>query len=146
VDVNASGAVRIAGSINFKEKYALDFPRVQLVHSASGRITTRAGLDLLGVVARAGTGGCRGSKAACISGAPHAKGRGRARRYYQRRLDGAPPNGVAQSPTAAGRIISGACWRSRAVGHRGNRRPTDELREKAQENGERYAVRTAWSV
>jgi hypothetical protein len=50
-DPGASGAVHIAGSINFKQKYAPNFPRVRLAHSAPGRITSRAELESLGVVA-----------------------------------------------------------------------------------------------
>jgi len=33
-DETASGATRVAGSLNFKEKYAPNFPRVQMAHSS----------------------------------------------------------------------------------------------------------------
>lgn len=39
-DANASGATRIAGSINFKRKYAPNFPRVEILSQADG-ITER---------------------------------------------------------------------------------------------------------
>jgi hypothetical protein len=50
-DANASGAARVAGSINFKERYAPDYPVVRLVHVAPGLITSRAQLEVLGVMA-----------------------------------------------------------------------------------------------
>lgn len=50
-DVSASGATRLAGSHTLKEKYAPNFPRVQITHSAAGRVTTPAALELAGLVA-----------------------------------------------------------------------------------------------
>ena len=50
-DPTASGATRISGSVNFKEKYAPAFPCVETVHICLGRMTTRAQLQALGVVA-----------------------------------------------------------------------------------------------
>jgi hypothetical protein len=44
-DVSASGATRIAGSFNFKTKYAPEFPRVEITHSVAGRVTTPAALE-----------------------------------------------------------------------------------------------------
>jgi len=49
-DPNASGATRIAGSLNFKEKYAPEFPRVQLLEAHPGRISSCAELERLGLV------------------------------------------------------------------------------------------------
>jgi hypothetical protein len=50
-DVSASGATRIAGSLNFKDKYAPDYPRV-MIHAAQPRRMTDAGeLEGLGLVA-----------------------------------------------------------------------------------------------
>ena len=50
-DLAASGATRISGSLNFKEKYAPDFPRVETVDTSPSRVVTRAELEALGVVA-----------------------------------------------------------------------------------------------
>ncbi|HTT84910.1 MAG TPA: hypothetical protein VMF67_15650 [Rhizomicrobium sp.] len=50
-DLNASGATRIAGSFNFKDEYAPDFPCVHICEINSGRRTTPEELDQLGVVA-----------------------------------------------------------------------------------------------
>ena len=47
-----TGAVRLAGSVNFKPKYAPDFPRVAIItHAAPGLMTSRERLDELGLVA-----------------------------------------------------------------------------------------------
>jgi hypothetical protein len=50
-DPTASGATRVSGSLNFKAKYAPAFPRVETVHSSPGMVVTRADLEALGVVA-----------------------------------------------------------------------------------------------
>jgi hypothetical protein len=51
-DDTASGATRIAGSLNFKDKYAPDFPRVEIVHSSPGLMTGKDQLKGLGLVAK----------------------------------------------------------------------------------------------
>jgi hypothetical protein len=50
-DATASGATRVAGSLNFKDKYAPDFPRVRIAATQPGRTTTAAELEQLGLVA-----------------------------------------------------------------------------------------------
>jgi hypothetical protein len=50
-DLSASGATRIAGSRNFKDKYAPDFPRVKIHKTQCGHRTTCAELESLGLVA-----------------------------------------------------------------------------------------------
>lgn len=50
-DPTASGAARIAGSLNFKEKYAPDYPRVAIVHRALKRVVTTRELHALQLVA-----------------------------------------------------------------------------------------------
>jgi hypothetical protein len=52
-DVSASGATRIAGSYNFKSKYAPEFPRVEITQSVAGRVTTPAALEFAGLLAEA---------------------------------------------------------------------------------------------
>jgi hypothetical protein len=44
-DKNATGAVRIAGSLNFKTDYAPNFPMVEMTHIKPGRTVTVAELD-----------------------------------------------------------------------------------------------------
>ena len=50
-DLNATGATRISGSLNFKTEYAPSFPRVEIVHMNAGYVTTTAALDEAGFVA-----------------------------------------------------------------------------------------------
>ena len=50
-DATASGATRVAGSLNFKDKYAPEFPRVKIEQATPGRKATHAELDQLGLVA-----------------------------------------------------------------------------------------------
>lgn len=50
-DPSVSGATRIAGTTNYKRKYEPDFPTVEIVNAAPGRIGTPAQLDSLGLVA-----------------------------------------------------------------------------------------------
>jgi hypothetical protein len=51
-DLSASGATRVTGSLNFKQKYAPAFPRVETAHASPGNVVTKAQLEALGVVAR----------------------------------------------------------------------------------------------
>ena len=86
-DTTASGATRVAGSLNFKDKYAPDFPRVQIRAAHPGRQANAAELEQLGLVAapepvaaqplrippaRVSAGGSRRwpSYARCVDGAP----------------------------------------------------------------------------
>jgi hypothetical protein len=50
-DACASGATRVAGSVNFKRKYAPDFPTVRILGATPQRIVTRAELEALGLTA-----------------------------------------------------------------------------------------------
>ena len=50
-DFTASGATKIAGSLNFKDKYAPDFPRVTIREAQPGRMTSPAELERMGLVA-----------------------------------------------------------------------------------------------
>ncbi|MBW4091862.1 MAG: hypothetical protein HIU82_12265 [Proteobacteria bacterium] len=52
-DATASGATRVAGSLNFKEKYAPGFPRVTIRAAQPGRRTSIEELERLGLVAPA---------------------------------------------------------------------------------------------
>jgi hypothetical protein len=50
-DSSATGSVRLAGTSNFKTKYAGNFPKVAILDVAPGRITTPEALEALGLVA-----------------------------------------------------------------------------------------------
>jgi hypothetical protein len=50
-DLNASGATKIAGSLNFKDKYAPDFPRVAIREAQPERTTSPAELERMRLVA-----------------------------------------------------------------------------------------------
>jgi hypothetical protein len=53
-DPSASGATRVAGSMNFKRPYAPDFPTVQILEATPRRIVTREELQAAGLVAAPG--------------------------------------------------------------------------------------------
>jgi RepB DNA-primase from phage plasmid len=85
-DTKASGATRVAGSLNFKDKYAPHFPRVQIHAAQPGLRADAAELERLGLVAapepvaqplriapaRVSAAGSRKwpSYARCVDGAP----------------------------------------------------------------------------
>jgi hypothetical protein len=50
-DPSASGATRLAGSVNFKRRYAPDFPTVQILEANPRRVVTRGELEAAGLVA-----------------------------------------------------------------------------------------------
>lgn len=50
-DATASGATRVSGSLNFKDKYAPNFPRVTIREARAGHLTSAAELERLGLVA-----------------------------------------------------------------------------------------------
>ena len=52
-DLNASGSVRVAGSFNYKRKYAPNFPMVTIEEAHPGHIVTRTELEGRGLVAPA---------------------------------------------------------------------------------------------
>jgi hypothetical protein len=52
-DLHASGAVRIAGSVNFKQKYAPAFPSVRITHGSPGLVTTPSEIQELRLLAEA---------------------------------------------------------------------------------------------
>jgi hypothetical protein len=50
-DLAASGATRVAGSLNFKDKYAPDFPRVELIFTTPRLTASKEKLAHLGLIA-----------------------------------------------------------------------------------------------
>lgn len=49
-DPTASGSTRVAGSLNFKSKYAPEFPTVEVDRATPGNVVTAAALELAGLV------------------------------------------------------------------------------------------------
>ncbi|HXQ25980.1 MAG TPA: DNA-primase RepB domain-containing protein [Candidatus Acidoferrales bacterium] len=142
-DRTASGATRIAGSLNFKRKYAPAFPLIEITHMNPGKLTGCAALDLAGVVAareeprpplpayaRPVTPSGRPSRkkwpsySYCVQHAPMSHGEDR------------PDISRADFTWCRTAIEWG--WSKEDTARR-----LMELSEKAKENGERYAVLTA---
>jgi hypothetical protein len=92
-DPTASGATRVAGSLNFKDKYAPDFPRVAIRQANHERLTTPAELERLGLVAKPEIEKPLRHPPARVSG-------GQSRRWpsYARCVDGAPLNSEETGP------------------------------------------------
>jgi hypothetical protein len=86
-DHSATGATRIAGSLNFKSKYAPAFPRVEITRTNAGSFTTVARLESAGLLAP------QEQPMPPASSAPQKSPRPAAGRYYpdyQQVLRGAP--------------------------------------------------------
>jgi hypothetical protein len=135
-DATASGATRIAGSRNFKDKYAPDFPSVTIYAAQPGRRVTANELDQLGLVAAPeGVAQPLRQPPARVS-----------RRWpsYARCLDGAPPS---QSTKGNRQSIADFTWCliSADWGWSVDEIARQLLEEsaKARDNGERYALQTA---
>jgi len=92
-DPTASGATRVAGSVNFKDKYAPDFPRVVLAHFALARVVTVQELTELKLVAPPEERPARVSPTP-----PRVAGSPRIWPDYQRCVDGAPRNNDDTGP------------------------------------------------
>jgi len=92
-DPTASGATRVAGSVNFKDKYAPDSPRVVLAHFAPARVVTVQELTEFKLVAPPE------ERPARVSPTPaRAAGSPRIWPDYQRCVDGAPRNNDDTGP------------------------------------------------
>jgi RepB DNA-primase from phage plasmid len=138
-DATASGATRVAGSFNFKDKYAPDFPRVAIHAAQTGRRTDAAELERLGLVAEP-----EAARPLRISPAPSRADGGRKWPSYARCVDGAPLNSEETGPDIS-RADFVFCMTAITWGW-----SVDETKErlmeesaKAQANGERYAELTA---
>ena len=99
-DPTASGATRVAGSLNFKDKYAPNFPRVAIGRISSGQLTTASALRGLGLVAEQETPSRRVSRRSARALA-QAIGYGRAIRDASKARR---PIATRAAPTSAGRI------------------------------------------
>jgi hypothetical protein len=108
-DPSASGATRIAGTVNYKRKYEPDFPEVKIVDAHPARIVTQAELDARGLLAPP-------EPPAVIPLKPsrrHARsGQERTWPDYERCVTGAPPN---QEGTGPDRSMADFFWCMMAV-------------------------------
>jgi len=136
-DLTASGATRVSGSFNFKDKYAPAFPRVETVHCRPGLIVKRSDLEALGVIAPPE-----------ISQPPrrasHRPSGRKAWPSYERCVQNAPPARGSDRPDISRADFTFALlsidwgWSIEDTAAR-----LMHESSKAQENGEAYALRTA---
>jgi RepB DNA-primase from phage plasmid len=135
-DATASGATRVAGSLNFKDKYAPDFPRVAIRTARPGYRTSAAELERLGLVAPPEE----------LPPLPPARlaGGGRTWPSYTHALDGAPLDSEGQGPD---RSRADFVWCMTAItwgfGVDATAERLMEESSKAQANGKNYAQTTA---
>jgi hypothetical protein len=140
-DPTASGATRISGSVNFKTKYAPEFPLVELSQVNAGNVTTPAALELAGIVAAQEEP--RPPRA--VASRASSSGRSSRKRWpsYQMCLDGAPKGTSGNQK----RSMADFTWCRTAIEWGWSREATAsrlmELSSKAKENGEGYAIQTA---
>ena len=141
-DMTASGATRVAGSLNFKDKYAPNFPRVQIEQTQLRRKATAAELEQLGLVAARDS--VPAMRPLSPPARPRLKGQPSAWPDYERILRGAKLNHDQTRPDISAvdflwcKIASQFGWGVDEIAAR-----LMEISAKAQENGKRYAVRTA---
>ncbi len=137
-DLTASGATRVSGSLNFKEKYSPAYPVVETVHTSSGLVVTRAELEALGVVAP--------PEKTAPAAIPLSRRRPDARGWpsYQRCVENAPPARGGDRPDIS-RADFTFCLLAIDWGWAVEDAAARLMQEssKAQENGEAYALRTA---
>ena len=142
-DLAASGATRVSGSLNFKEKYAPAFPRVETVHAHPGRIVTQGTLEALGVVALPEKAEAAQTRARVSPRLPGARGWP----DYRRCVENAPPAREGGRPDISRADFT---WCLIAIdwgwGVEETAARLMQESRKAQENGEAYAVRTARSA
>ena len=136
-DLTASGAARVSGSINFKEKHAPDYPCVETVHACPGLLATKADLEDLGVVAPAE----QVTPAQASTSRHRPAGRGwpsyeRCLEHPKAQKEGRPDRSKADYTFCVLAIDWG--WSAEETADR-----LMQVSSKAQENGEAYAQRTA---
>jgi hypothetical protein len=143
-DATASGSTRIAGSLNFKSKYAPAFPLVEITHNNAGNVTSCAALEQAGFVAPREE---RRPPRPALSSRPagYASKRAGWKKWpsYEMCLNGAP-KGTSGNPK---RSLADFTWCRTAIEWGWSVEATAshlmEISTKAKENGEAYAVLTA---
>ena len=139
-DPSASGATRLAGSFNFKAKYAPEFPRVSVVDASPRLLTTVAEIEALDLVAPELARRLLPTKPQRMHGIVGKK------RWpsYLRCLEGAPMN---RSGTARDVSLCDFTWCVIALDWGWSLEETTDrlmtLSSKAESEGRRYARRTA---
>jgi hypothetical protein len=138
-DATASGATRVAGSLNFKEKYAPGFPRVKIRSAAPGRLATAEQLQGLGLVAEPEV-----MAQPLRIAPPRVSPGGRRWPSYARCVDGAPLNSESTGPDIS-RADFVFCMTAITWGWTADEAAARLLEEstKAQANGKTYAELTA---
>lgn len=141
-DPTASGATRISGSLNFKTKYAPDFPLVELRQVNAGHVSNIETLDLAGLVAPREEP--RPPQTALNRVSPSGRPIRKKWPSYQYCIEHAPMTQGEDRPDIS-RADFTWCrtaiewgWSPEATASR-----LMELSSKARENGERYAILTA---
>jgi hypothetical protein len=136
-DLTASGATKIAGSLNFKDKYAPDFPRVRIREAQPGRMTSPAELEHMGLVAPAET------FASLSPARPFSRGTDKWPNYAMC-LDRAPHNRAGSGPDRS-RADYVWCMIAISWGHGVDDTARRLIQEsgKAREEGKSYALQTA---
>jgi len=134
-DPSASGATRLAGTVNYKRKYEPDFPTVAIVDAHPGHIVTTEQLEQLGLI---------GLPEPAKAYAPLRVSSSRSWPDYQRCVAGAPPNHGQTGPDIS-RADFMWCLMAAQRGHRIEEIAARLMEEssKAKDNGENYARITA---
>ena len=141
-DLHASGATRVAGSQNFKAKYAPDFPIVRMAATRRGHVVSVAELEALNVLAP------EVEPVEIVPPAANVRKDGRAARSwpnYQTCLDRAPES--QSRPGHPRDSVADFTWCKIATswGHSPEATAARLMEEsaKARENGQQYALQTA---
>jgi RepB DNA-primase from phage plasmid len=141
-DPTASGATRISGSVNFKTKYAPEFPFVELSQVNAGRVTTPAALEHAGIVAAQEEP--RPPRQVINRISPSGRASRKKWPSYKFCVDHAPMTHGEDRPDISRADFT---WCRTAIEWGWSREATAgrlmELSSKAKENGERYAILTA---
>jgi hypothetical protein len=151
-DKSATGATRIAGSLNFKPNYALEFPVVMLGHVNPGKTVTAAQLEEAGLIAPAEESAPSMPPASVPPRkAPSGATAGRYWPDYQRALRGAPLKKQGEGPDRSSadymfcRWAAQRGWTAEEIAIK-----LTEVSQKAQEQARRgddgYAKVTAWNA
>jgi hypothetical protein len=136
-DLSASGATRVAGTVNYKKKYEPGFPTVSIESAAPGRIVTPERLEQLGLLAPPEPVRASPLRVSSFSGS-------RTWPDYARCVADAPPNRGGDGPD----ISRADFFFGMLAAQRGHTIEEIAARlmeesSKARENGERYARITA---
>jgi hypothetical protein len=141
-DLHASGATRVAGSQNFKRKYAPQFPIVRMAGTRRGHVVTVAELEALNILAP------ESAPVEIVGPGANVRTDGRAARSwpsYQMCLERAPES--QSRPGHPRESVADFTWCKIATswGHSPEATAARLMQEsaKAQENGPEYALQTA---